>query len=96
MISDLAITKHGIKRCQQRGIPLEVLPFIVKYGKRITTHNDNKSYINNKLLKALSRDHHDVVSKYDKHIKSTAVIWSSDKIITAYKICRRNNWTKKS
>ena len=86
------ISEHGMIRCQQRGIPREILPFIIKHGKRVTTHNDNKSFISNKSIKKLQRDHQKVISKFDKHLRSTAVIWRDKTIITAYKINGRNLW----
>ena len=48
---ELNFSNHAITRCQQRGIPLEVLNFLYKYGNKIQTHQDKKYFCNKKLSK---------------------------------------------
>jgi len=92
-INKIKLTDHALVRCQQRGIPLEILPIIVLYGKKIKTHDDYKSFVNSKSLGLLSRAHPDIVSKYDKQIQSTAVVWNKSHVVTAFKINQRLNWS---
>ena len=91
-INKIKLTDHALVRCQQRGIPLAILPIIVLYGKKVKTHDDYKSFINNKLMNSLSKKYPDIVSKFDKQIQSTAVIWNNDHVVTAFKIKQRLNW----
>ena len=90
----MQISTHGATRCQQRGIPQEILTFIINYGKTVNTHNDKKSFVTNKIFSRLSKDkeHSKLLSRFDKQIKSTAVIWNSETIVTAFRITKRNNW----
>lgn len=89
-------TLHASTRGQQRGIPQEVVNFIVKHGHSINTHTHKKSFISKKVFNKLmfNRDHIHFLKKHDKQIKSTAVIWDkhNQKIITAFKITKRVNW----
>lgn len=92
-IEKIILSDHAIERCQQRGIPLAILPYLVSYGKKIKSHNDYKSFIPKKIMKNLKRNEPDLVSKYDKQLSSTAVIWNKNKVVTAFKINQRLNWS---
>ena len=92
-IDKIILSDHAIGRCQQRGIPLAILPFVVTYGKRIKSHNDYKSYIPKKVIAKLQRKDPDLVSKYDKQLSSTAVVWNKHQVVTAFKINQRLNWS---
>jgi len=90
-------TKHLAIRIQQRGKPQEVIEFIINHGKTINTHRDKKSFITTKIFNKLSleREHIIFLKKYDKQLKSTAVIWNKNNqtVITAFTITKRINWS---
>ena len=91
-------TNHATIRVQQRGIPRKVSDFIIKHGKTVNTHGDRKSFIPTRKFNLLmiDKEHSDFLKKYDKQIKSTAVITTSEGlVITAFKINKRMNWRNK-
>ena len=92
-IDKIVLSDHAIERCQQRGIPLIILPYVVSYGKRVKSHTDYKSFLPKKIFAKLQRKEPELVSKYDKQLSSTAVVWNKDEVITAFKINRRLNWS---
>lgn len=97
-MSNINYTKHALARVQQRGIPMEVLDFIIKFGKTTNTHGDKKRFIPNKMFNLLMKDkeHANTLKKFDKQIKSTAVITTPEGlVITAFKINKRMNWRNK-
>ena len=91
-------TNHATIRVQQRGIPKKVLDFIIKHGKTVNTHGDRKSFIPTRKFNLLmkNKNHAITLKKFDKQIKSTAVITTVDGVvITAFKINKRMNWRNK-
>ena len=90
-------TKHATIRSQQRGISQRVTKFIIDFGKTVNTHGDKKSFVPTKIFNKLmlNKEHINFLKKFDKQIKSTAVIWNkNDKtIITVFTITKRNNWS---
>ena len=90
-------SKHATIRGQQRGIPQKVTKFIIDFGKTVNTHGDKKSFVPTKIFNQLmlNKEHINFLKKFDKQIKSTAVIWNkNDKtVITAFTITKRNNWS---
>ena len=86
---DKIFTDHAQKRCQQRGIPPDVASFIIDHGDTVYTHKHKKHYVTRGSLKYLRREYPSFVSKYDKQLKSTAVVCSDDAIITVMKINKR-------
>ena len=87
-------TNHSALRCQQRGIPSDVVNFIVKNGDSFRSHEHRKFFINKKKFKKLERCNKEFLSKYDKQIMNTAVVCSQDSktIITAMKITGSIKW----
>ena len=83
---ELVYSNHALTRCQQRGIPLEVIDFLFKYGSKIQTHQDKKYFCNRKNLKKIAFKEKEMVSKFDKHILSTAIVCNGNQVITAMKI----------
>jgi hypothetical protein len=91
---NINFTNHSRARCRQRGIPQQVVEFIVVNGDSFRTHADRKFYVNKKKLGKLSRKHKEFISKFDKQILSTAVVCNEglDTIITAMKISGPLRW----
>ena len=72
--------------------------FIIKHGKTVNTHGDRKSFIPTRKFNLLmkNKNHAITLKKFDKQIKSTAVITTVDGVvITAFKINKRMNWRNK-
>ncbi len=88
------ITDHATKRCQQRGIPLEVINFIIENGLSVRSHQDKKYFINKKRLNQIKHSNKAFFIKYDKFLLNTAVIFndSENVVITAMKIERPVKW----
>ncbi len=84
-MSDLNFTNHARLRCQQRGISVPVVEFVVEHGNAVRTHNDKKFYINKSMLNALKHKNNDFVKKNDKYILTTAVIVNGNNVITCMK-----------
>jgi hypothetical protein len=82
-------TKHANQRCQQRGIPIEVVNFIINHGEAINTHKKTKHFLTKQSLEYLKRDFPEVIGKYDKQLASTAIVTVGDNVITAMKIQHR-------
>ena len=91
-MQELNFTQHAKKRCQQRGIPISVVEFIVENGDSINTHNDKKHFINKSRLKKFERLEKDFVKKHDKHILNTAVITNNLHVITCMKKNKKIKW----
>ena len=85
-------TKHAHQRCQQRGIPYDVVNFIIKYGETINTHKKTKHFIKKSAMEYLRRDFPEFVSRFDKQLTTTAIVTSGKKIITAMKIQHHFRW----
>ena len=90
-------TNHASIRVQQRGIPKKAIDFIIKHGKTVNTHGDKKSFITTRIFNLLMKDKDlaTTLKKFDKQIKSTAVIWDKNNktVITTFTITKRNNWS---
>ena len=80
-----ALSRHALFRCYERNIPISVVYFVVKHGKSLKTRRVKKSFISQKLLKILQKDHNSFISRYDKQLTTTVVIWSQETIITCIK-----------
>ena len=97
-MDNIEYTNHVKIRAQQRGIPREALDYIMKYGKTVNTHGDKKSFISTRIFNLLMNDKDlaKTLKKYDKQIRSTAVVSTPDGVvITAFKINKRMNWRNK-
>ena len=91
-MQELNFTNHARVRCQQRGIPLKVVEFIIENGDSFRTHADKKFFINKPRLKSISRNNKLFISKNDKHILNTAVVVNNGVVITAMKIAKSVKW----
>tara|TARA_X000000368_G_scaffold382952_1_gene340441 strand:- start:3713 stop:3991 length:279 start_codon:yes stop_codon:yes gene_type:complete len=91
-MQELNFTQHAKKRCQQRGIPISVVEFIIENGDSIRTHNDKKHFINKSRLKKFERSEKDFVKKHDKHILNTAVVTNNFHVITCMKKNKKIKW----
>ena len=85
-------TKHASQRCQQRGIPYQVVNFIMKHGEVINTHKKTKHFIKKSSMSYLRRDYPEFTSRYDKQLTSTAIVTSGNRVITAMKIQHHFKW----
>ena len=86
------LTKHAVKRCQQRDIPYDLVKFIIDHGDRIPGDKKTKHFINKNAMDNLKRSYPEFTSKYDKKLVTTAVVTSGKKIITAMKIKHYFRW----
>ena len=91
-MQELNFTQHAKKRCQQRGIPISVVEFIIENGDSIRTHNDRKHFINKSRLKKFARSEKDFIKKNDKHILRTAVVTNNSNVITCMKKTKNIKW----
>ena len=85
-------TKHANQRCQQRGIPHQVVNFIIKHGEVINTHKKTKHFIKKSSMSYLRKDYPEFISRYDKQLTSTAIVTSGNQVITAMKIQNHFKW----
>jgi hypothetical protein len=87
-------TKHSQKRCQQRGIPSEVIEFIIKNGDYFRTHEHKKFYMPKKKINLLKHKNKSFFIKFDKHLINTAVVCNTaaDTVITAMKVSGAVKW----
>ena len=83
-------TNHAEKRCRQRGIPSEVISCILQYGATKHTYKNVKHFLKRKDLNFLRKENPLVFSKYEKQLKSTALVVCSEtsSIITVMKITK--------
>jgi len=89
----LIFSDHARVRCQQRGIPIKVVEFVVEHGKSVRTHNDSKFFISKKNFNSIKRSNPDFVAKNDKHLLSTAVVVNGRHVITCMKKkSKKFNW----
>ena len=88
----LNYSNHCNIRCQQRGIEIEVINFIVKHGKFRNSHNDKKYYINKKLLNNLRHKHKPFLRKFESKILKTGVVVNKETVITAFTINKKFAW----
>ena len=86
------LTKHAHQRCQQRGIPHEVVNFIIKHGETINTHKQTKHFIKKATIEFLRRDFPKFTARYDKQLITTAIVTSGKNVITAMKIEHHFRW----
>lgn len=94
MDKKFTLTEHAEKRCQQRGIPLKVVEFIITKGDSFRTHKDRKFFINKKRLNQLRHSNRAFFIKYDKFLLNTAVVCDdcNKEVITAMKIKGSIKW----
>ena len=80
-------TDHCLKRCRQRGIPFQVVEFIINNGDSFRTHQHRKFFINKRRLNKLKHANKAFFIKYDKHLLNTAIVCnqSVDTVVTAMK-----------
>ena len=80
-------TKHATLRCQQRGIPKEVVEFIANHGDSFRTHEARKYFLNKKKLRKLMHSNKAFFVKFDKYLMNTTVVCDDSKkiIVTAMK-----------
>ena len=83
---NLKYTKHCNVRCQQRGISLEVINFIVMHGKFKNSHTHKKYYINKKILNNLRHKHKTFLKRFETQVLKTGVILNKNTVITAFNI----------
>ena len=76
-----------MKRCQQRGIPREVVEFIISTGDSFKTHSERKYFINKKRLNKLRHSNKAFFIKFDKFLLNTTIVCDDSEkiIITAMK-----------
>ena len=91
-MQEINFSNHAKKRCQQRGIPIPVVEFIVQNGSSTRTHNDKKHFINRARLKKLYIAERAFIKKHDKHILNTAVVTNNSVVITCMKITKNVKW----
>ena len=90
----LIFSDHAKVRCQQRGIPIKVVEFVVEHGKSVRTHNDSKFFISKKNFNSIKRNNPDFVAKNDKHLLSTAVVMHGRHVITCMKKSKKLTGTR--
>ena len=91
-MEQINFTQHAIKRCQQRGIPIPVVEFIVENGASVRTHNDKKFFINKLRLKKFERSNKKFIRENDRHILNTAVVMNDINVITCMKKTKNIKW----
>ena len=91
-MQEINFSNHAKKRCQQRGIPIPVVEFIVQNGSSTRTHNDKKHFINRARLKKLDIAERAFIKKHDKHNLNTAVVTNDSVVITCMKITKNVKW----
>lgn len=91
---ELGHTKHSELRCQQRGVPLKVVEFIVTNGDSCRTHDLRKCFINRKILNKLKYKHKEFLLEFDKFLLNTAVVVNNNKdtVVTVMKIDGQVRW----
>lgn len=91
---NLKHTKHSQIRCQQRGIPNQVVDFIVENGSSIRTHELRKCFVNKKAINKLKYKHKKFIAEFDKFLSNTAVVVNDkkDRVITVMKIQGPLKW----
>ena len=82
-------TKHAQIRLKQRGISQDVVNFILTYGQYIDSYGETKHFVNSNALKFLSTEYASFVKKYEKQLRSTAIVCKEDVVITAMKITKK-------
>ena len=84
----LHISKHALIRMQQRGIPLEAIAVIFKFGSRMITHQDYRYIFNSNKQRKKNRAifFDKTFKKFQKQIENTALIVHQNNLVTAYRI----------
>ena len=80
----MVISKHAIKRCQQRGIPYSIIDMIVQMGTPLRKPGGATEYCINKKDKSQIQIHLKyLISRLDK-IGNKAVLVIDNQVITVY------------
>jgi hypothetical protein len=82
-MAGLSISKHGISRCQQRGIQPKALELVRMFGTQIEDRTAEIYFLKNKDVDDAIRMMKDTIRIMEK-IKGIAVVISEDTLITAY------------
>ncbi len=86
--NNITISEHAYQRMQQRGISLETIAIIFKFGFKEVTHQDHRYIFKSKKQKKINRELllDTTFKKFQKQIENTALIINEDRLITAYRI----------
>jgi len=88
MEEKIVFTKHCKKRMQQRGIPLQVVLLLKKFGNSINTHKSKKFYCNKKIINKLNKNKitRKAIKNFTGQLLSTAIVCNGNVCITVMKI----------
>lgn len=88
MEEKIVFTKHCKKRMQQRGIPLQVVLLLKKFGNSINTHESKKFYCNKKIINKLNKNKitRKAIKNFTRQLLSTAIVCNGNVCITVMKI----------
>ena len=86
--NNITISEHAYQRMQQRGISLETIAIIFKFGFKEITHQDHRYIFKSKKQKKINREIllDKIFKKFQKQIENTALIVNQGRLVTAYKI----------
>ena len=73
---------------QQRGIPLQAVLLLKKFGNSINTHESKKFYCNKKIINKLNKNKitRKAIKNFTRQLLSTAIICNGNVCITVMKI----------
>ena len=86
----IKLTKHAVVRCQQRGIPTQVVDVLYKHGSKTRSHDDFIYHFSKKDIKRFSVDEPVLFKKYNKQLINTLIVCNGKTVITAFKSIQRN------
>ena len=86
--NNITISEHAYQRMQQRGISLETIAIIFKFGFKEVTHQDHRYIFKSKKQKKINRELllDSTFKKFQKQIENTALIVNQDRLVTVYRI----------
>ena len=85
----LHYTKHAVVRCQQRGIPTQVVDVLYKHGSKVRSHNSYLYHFSKKDILNLQIIEPVFFKKYNKHLANTTIVCNDNTVITAMKSLQR-------
>lgn len=87
------LTKHAIKRLQQRGIPANIVDLLLNFGKIDSGHKGADVYFFDKAGKQCAKHnlHQAGVKQVDHHLNSYLVVSGDGSVITAGHRTKRIN-----